>query len=237
MKKRLLVNALMLLVFFLGIGGQAYAQFTVQEDFKGSSTKKNNVIFIGGAYLTASDNATVQKDNNGDGWLRLTEAKGTKSGGVIIDEAFSSDKGVVLDFEYKTWRTKEGADDVSALPAGTPKRGGDGFTVFLLDGNTLGDRVTLGGTGHNLGYGGSQGYNDALTNGYLGLGLDEYGNYIFAGTNGIREVRLRKDGYWYEDGTNETEQLRYSLKNSVGLRGKSNYQNNTPLIGYKTIAS
>lgn len=241
MNRKLLIKVLMFMVCFLGIGSSSYAQFKVEEDFKGSTPKQQNVVFKGDAYLTASTkNTTKFKDVDGDGWLRLTEDVGGKNGGVIIDEAFKSEKGVVLDFEYKTWRTVKGGDKP---PVGKADRGGDGFTVFLIDGKILGNDVTLGGNGHHLGYGGdyylddkdgNKPKNTAITGGYLGLGLDEYGNYIFSGTNGYYYSHGIVNGQWISH--DEAEDMRYSLKNSIGLRGKSVLSTNTtPLIGFTTL--
>ncbi|MBB1140958.1 DUF11 domain-containing protein [Myroides sp. WP-1] len=235
MNKKVLFKVLLTFALFLGIGNSMYAQFEVKEDFKGATTQRQNVVFIEDAYLTASnDNTSNFKDTPGNGWLRLTEDKGSRSGGVIINEAFASDKGVILDFEYKTWRTVAGNDKP---PFGWADRGGDGFSVFLIDGSLDANLVTLGGTGHHLGYGGDY-YSGGITGGYLGLGLDEYGNYVFRGTEGVAALRQRETGRYLNDGDDETEELRYSLKNSVGLRGKgglSQSNNNTPLIGFSTL--
>lgn len=236
MNRKLLIKVLMFMVLFLGVGGSSYAQFKVEEDFKGSTTKKQNVVFIDDAYLSASTNNTSAfKDKDGDGWLRLTEdikrnINGTDTkgkGGIIIDEAFASEKGVVLDFEYKTWRTVKGDDKP---PVGKADRGGDGFSVFLIDGKKDAKNVKLGGKGHHLGYGGGYWDDGGITGGYLGLGLDEYGNYVFEGTNGMSSKDPNiNDSNW--------ELKRYEYQNSIGLRGKSYgvQQNNTPLIGFTTL--
>ena len=222
------------MMLLLGISGSGLAQFKIGEDFTKSTTTKNNVVFLKNkdgvvtSYLTAAKG--IDTDNNG--WLRLTEDQGGQSGGVIFDEDFPADKGVVLDFEYKTWRHNEGSDEA---PFGFSQRGGDGFTVFLIDGKTKANEVRLGGTGHHLGYGGE---NEQLpvTGAYLGLGLDEYGNYIFQGTDGIREQIYKDTGKWHGDGEEEAERLRYSFVNSVGLRGSASYKGKvTPLIAYKTL--
>lgn len=237
MKRKLFTKVLATMMLLLGISGSSLAQFKIGEDFTKSTTTKNNVVFLKNAKGVVTSYLTAAKgiDADGDGWLRLTEDKGSQSGGVIFDERFPSDKGVVLDFEYKTWRSL--LEDAN-VPKGYAPRGGDGFTVFLIDGSVEGKDVVLGGIGHHLGYGGqlNYGYEDTkpVTGAYLGLGLDEYGNYIFEGTNGYYALNGYQDNKWIEG--YEMEVMRYKFVNSVGLRGSANYKGQiTPLIAYKTL--
>lgn len=237
MKRKLFTKVLATMMLLLGISGSGLAQFKIGEDFTKSTTTENNVVFLknGKGVVTSYLTAAKGIDADGDGWLRLTEDKLQQSGGVIFDERFPSDKGVVLDFEYKTWRNLVGD---SQVPEGFAPRGGDGFTVFLIDGSVEGKDVVVGGDGHHLGYGGqlNYGYEDTkpVTGAYLGLGLDEYGNYIFEGTNGYYALNGLQNNNWIEG--YDKELMRYKFVNSVGLRGSANYKGQiTPLIAYKTL--
>ncbi|WP_158209165.1 DUF11 domain-containing protein [Myroides phaeus] len=237
MKRKLFTKVLATMMLLLGISGSGLAQFKIGEDFTKSTTTENNVVFLknGKGVVTSYLTAAKGIDADGDGWLRLTEDKLQQSGGVIFDERFPSDKGVVLDFEYKTWRNLVGD---SQVPEGFAPRGGDGFTVFLIDGSVEGKDVVVGGDGHHLGYGGqlNDPYEDTkpVTGAYLGLGLDEYGNYIFEGTNGYYALNGLQNNNWIEG--YDKEVMRYKFVNSVGLRGSANYKGQiTPLIAYKTL--
>lgn len=149
------------LLMALGTTG-AFAQFAVSEDFRGAG---NPDIIIG-------DNA-ILTSGNGDpvngGWLRLTNAAINRKGYAFVDKAFPSTLGVLVDFEYKTWRaTSDGAYN-----------GADGIGVFLFDGVYDQTTFALGGYGGSLGYAPNTnaGTSTGLKGGYVGIGLDEYGNF------------------------------------------------------------
>ena len=52
--------------------------------------------------------------------------------------------------------------------------GADGLSFFLVDGTTT--TFSLGGLGGALGYGADD-FHDGLSGGWLGIGLDAFGNY------------------------------------------------------------
>lgn len=150
----------MLLVFFLGVGSKSYAQFLINENFRGKLIDpKNNIAYGGKAYLTAADSGS--KDKDGEGWLRLTTNEGNQTGYAFIDQAFSSKNGVFVDFEFKSWGGN----------------GADGIAVFLFDGSISKDKFKTGAFGGALGYSADES-SYGLTGGYLGLGLDEFGNFL-----------------------------------------------------------
>ncbi|SHL84998.1 DUF11 domain-containing protein [Myroides odoratimimus] len=239
-KKR---SNLLWLLFVCVVGVLAspiYGQFRIEEGFY-NSTVSSEVVLLPGEHsglglqdrqrlMLSSGLSTVQKgDPEGNGWLRLTSdgsVAGGDRGAAFIDVAFSSVDGVLLDFEYKTWRTKAG--DIH-VPSGYSPRGGDGFSVFLLDGNTHRSQFRVGAYGKDLGYANSQlgAAEGGVTNGYLGLGMDEYGNYL---------AESGQDGLMYSQSVNsdyEYEVKRYSYSNNVTLRGKVN--TNAKIVGYKVL--
>ncbi len=112
----------------------------------------------GDAKLTSNS-----EDASGQGWLRLTPAENGKAGSAIYNTAFSSSKGLNITFDYAIWGGN----------------GADGFTVYLIDGTTA--TPTVGAPGAALGYAGFKYDVDevpGVTNGYLGIGFDVYGNFM-----------------------------------------------------------
>ncbi|WP_421939937.1 DUF7507 domain-containing protein [Pedobacter sp.] len=160
-----LMALLLLLTFFNN--NSVFAQFTIVENFKGSNA--NGIVFGGGggsqgtAYLTSGVD-----DPSGNGWLRLTKGSTNQKGYAYVNKSFPTTLGVLVDFEYKTWRN---ADDAAYS-------GADGIGIFLFDANAT---FALGGLGGSLGYapntGGTNSVTTGLAGGYVGIGLDEYGNF------------------------------------------------------------
>ncbi len=148
------------------VSSVAFAQqVLVEESF--TQTTAPGFILLGDAALTANS-----IDSPGNGWLRLTPNLQGQAGGAIYDVAFDSTSGIQVTFEYATWGA--GSD-------------GDGLSFFLIDGATA--SPTLGGGGGSLGYAGSSdGTVAGVSNGYLGLGLDEFGNYASTGTGSCNEI-------------------------------------------------
>ncbi|MFG0590464.1 hypothetical protein ACF8C4_04845 [Myroides odoratimimus] len=196
MNRKLLIKVLMLLVLFLGMGGSSYAQFLIQENFRGKATDEKNNIVTGGsptkAYLTAGG---TNGDSEGEGWIRLNNDGTNQKGFFFVDQSFPSDKGVFVDFEYKTWRTKEFGN--------SSYTDGDGIGVFLFNGNVIKKDFALGGYGGSLGYA-PMNSTPGLNGGYIGLGIDEFGNYS-SNADG-------KDG---QDGSGR------AFKHRLALRGKT----------------
>src|SRR6202012_2689922 len=67
---------------------------------------------------------------------------------------------------------------------GTAKNGADGISFLLTDGTATAPTVA-GGLGGSMGYSCSNGNGtyEGLANAYLGLGIDEYGNFLNSGDN------------------------------------------------------
>lgn len=159
LNNKLLQRLALLIIGGLFISMNGWAQFTITENFKGSSVGSN--IILGGnptAYLTSGN-----PDPTNDGWLRLTKDNGSQRGYAYIDNSFPSTSGVYIEFEYKTWRTTGSS--------------ADGICVFLFDADTPTFRI--GAFGGSLGYAAStdNGGVAGLAGAYLGVGFDEYGNF------------------------------------------------------------
>jgi uncharacterized repeat protein (TIGR01451 family) len=157
----------------------AHGQFSINETFTNNTI--NNGITLGGSAALTSGTS----DPQGQGWLRLTGSTNNQSGYAIIGKAFPSNMGVLIDFEYTTWSTPGDGN------------GADGLSVFLFDA-TYADSFHIGGYGGSLGYAHHSNM-PGLTGGYMGIGIDEYGNY-----SNPTEGRNGGPGF---------------VKNVVGLRG------------------
>ncbi|MFC3199948.1 hypothetical protein ACFOET_20175 [Parapedobacter deserti] len=141
------------------------AQFTIIDDLRGNNYPD---IVVGGpggtqgeAYFTSGIDDPV-----GSGWLRLTRDRINQRGFAYIDRSFPSGMGVLIDFEYKMWRSHSDGS----------YSGADGLSVFLFDATT---DFRLGGYGGSLGYAPNNagGVPQGLAGGYIGVGLDAYGNF------------------------------------------------------------
>lgn len=136
---------------------------------------------------------TATRNTTRDGkWLTLTTDNTNdgagQAGTVLYGSAFSSDLGVVLEYDQRVYRTNDGR--IGGSPAN--QGGGDGISVYLADANApdYGDAAVdttpgeAGGYGAGLGYSSVANTGDAfcpaqqgVAGGYLGLGFDVYGNY------------------------------------------------------------
>jgi len=136
----------------------AQAQFKVSSTFRnsteagwtitGTNPGTNRSGILTGGYGAIPNNVN---DANGSGWLRLTTNLNNHQGQALYTGgSFPSTQGVTIEFDYVNWGGN----------------GADGTTFFLYDsGGTMN-----GAPGGSLGYCGGNGA-------YLGLGLDEFGNF------------------------------------------------------------
>ena len=111
----------------------------------------------GGAKVTGDG----EIDEVGEGYLRLTENKGYDLGYALYEEELSTKKGLAFSFDYVTWGGN----------------GADGITFFLVDGNTTTEEFSTGGVGGSLGYAPRYRSTEGMSNAYVGVGLDEFGNF------------------------------------------------------------
>ena len=117
--------------------------------------------FTGNTSFDDSGTTTI----NSSGYLQLTNATANQDGIAVYGQSFPSTAGLSVQFTYYSG-------------GGT---GADGISFFLLNA----DEITAAGhTAANVtagGYGGGLGYSDdgssGITDGFLGLGLDTFGNY------------------------------------------------------------
>ncbi|NUO76568.1 MAG: DUF11 domain-containing protein [Lysobacter sp.] len=139
----------------------AHAQFKIDSSFRNNTeanwaitgtnnTGNNDSGILTGGYGSVA--ATATNDANGSGWLRLTTDSGNQVGRALYTGgSFTSGAGVIAEFDYISW-------------GGT---GADGLSMFLYDAS---QNMAGAANGAGLGYCDGAG-------GYLGVGLDEFGNF------------------------------------------------------------
>lgn len=177
----------------------ASAQTTISDTFTGT-TATNPWIPLGDACLTASTTAGTSTalgkcsstvdgtvDTAGSGALRLTPGGTTtnQTGGIISNTsmAFPSNQGIQVTFTTYTYGGNSYKGTYGSSP---PATGADGIGFYLLDATSIaaaGVTPALGAFGGSLGYSCSQGKGAGMTYGYIGLGMDEFGNYLNSGDN------------------------------------------------------
>jgi hypothetical protein len=123
------------------------------------------------ACLTASSNASQTPipgcalptpDPAGAGALRLTDAGGSEEGGVAFTQTLPTTRG--LDVRFNSYQYGGSSAD------------GIGFFLAATNPASPAPPSTIGAPGGDLGYSSGTGAN-GLADGYLGVGLDVYGNY------------------------------------------------------------
>lgn len=140
--------------------------------------------------------------------LRLTDNAGNRSTYAQIKKWFpGANNKVVVEFDYFAW--------------GGSGNGGDGLAVVFSDASVS---PSPGGYGGSIGYANRSG-SDGFGGGWLGIGLDEFGN--FAGTGEGR--RGYPTGYTPPPGANATAAVR---ANSIAVRSSGSGQ-----TGYTLLAN
>lgn len=190
----------------------AGAQTTYSDNFSGKKANLNWTA-LDDACLTAGDGSgsipsceskgiTVGDDEKvpGQGALLLTPATNMQTGAILSAfPPFPLSQGIQITFTTYTFGGDSG---------GTAKNGADGIVFFLTDGTETAP-TTTGGEGGSMGYGCSNGNNKAggIAYGYLGLGIDEFGNFLNSGDNGsVGIYNSNNDDYGTTDnGTNSYE--------------------------------
>ncbi len=162
-------------LLFAASSSPAAANVTiVREEFTGSAVYG----WTGGGTFTPCLTATgpsapgsipncgTTADAPGSGVLRLTDTRQDLRSFVFYDYAIPANQGLVITFDY------------FAYGGGGGPSGADGAAFFLFNGNTT--APVFGAKGGALGFAQQvtpTGNDNGLRNGYLGIGLDEFGNF------------------------------------------------------------
>ncbi|MEG5225508.1 DUF4347 domain-containing protein, partial [Microcoleus sp. AT9b-C5] len=153
-------------------------------------------------------------DTAGSGTLRLTSNAFGQSAFVIYNNPISATEGLRVTFDYFAYNrgTVPSSGDGSVL-------GADGISFFLIDGTAT--PTQAGGFGGSLGYAQNTNSNSpGIVGGYLGVGLDEFGNYSST-------IAGKQGGGILNNGTDR-------LPDAVGLRGRAS---TIPTENYKFLGS
>ena len=168
---------------------------TCSEDFTGTSASLNWTS-LNDACLTAGNGSgsipacggtvagysiPASEKVKGQGALLLTPPVDDQTGAILSAfKPFPLSQGINITF---TTYTFGGSHD------GIAQDGADGIVFFLTDG-TQAAPTTTGGEGGSMGYDCSNvnGVYDGIANGYLGLGIDEFGNFLNSNDNGSQGV-------------------------------------------------
>jgi type IV pilus assembly protein PilY1 len=164
-----------------------------------------NLGYLGSASAPGSFTSVVS-DPVGFGALRFTNGYPyghSERGAILSANTFSTGSGLQVTFKTVTYRGDGG---------GAGHDGADGISFFLMDGSKP---AGIGATGGSLAYSCSNNNPnyDGLNGGYIGLGIDEFGNFLngkslvpgYTGTN-IATGDNSAFGYGYKPGR-------------IGLRG------------------
>lgn len=189
------------------IAGIAGAVPYVDEDFTGT-TAPDWTFVTGqgtGPVLTAADGT----DQDGDGWLRLTQDTTNQSSFVYYNNPIPTADGLAFTFDFVIW-SKNSSN-------------ADGFTLAIFETGVTPD---AGGYGGSLGYAQRSGV-EGLAGGIAGFGFDEFGNFSNPtegreGGPGSRPNSIairgsmgtdRSSGYEYQFGTSSLDD--FSVVNAV----------------------
>ncbi|MEG4435922.1 DUF4347 domain-containing protein [Microcoleus sp. M2_B4] len=107
----------------------------------------------------------------GDGALRLTPAVNLREAFVIYNNPIPSTDGIRVQFDFYSYGSREQANAPQSFISPQP---GDGLGFFLIDGTVSPTRT--GGYGGSVAYAPRTGI-PGIEGGYLGIGLDEFGNF------------------------------------------------------------
>ena len=139
--------------------------------YTGSTTTPNRYTFAGSTCITAGTGApagqvpgcgaAAPQDPNGAGALQFTQPLTNQSGFIVTNPTFATAAGLVITFtDYSFQGSSPSAD---------------GLVLFLSDASKA--EPTVGGqVGGSLGYASSN-TGPGVANAYIGVGLDEYGNF------------------------------------------------------------
>jgi autotransporter-associated beta strand protein len=155
------IKYLVLLAILTGIvSGQVV---TINEGFTGTTTSAG--WSLGGTGFTPALTAGLGVDPTGSGWLRLTSNGGNEATFAVDTNSFASKNATIaVTFNYASYNGS----------------GADGLTFFLADATKT---FAAGAYGGSLGYaqktaaGGGGADINGMNGGYIGVGIDEFGNY------------------------------------------------------------
>jgi hypothetical protein len=175
-------GSMMLAASLAAVPGAAHSQLAeakvllVNEHFTGTSVADGDFHSLDACLTAATElvgpdafdscadqaEGPVPTSGKQPGYLQLTAADNYDTGGLVYNRALPAENGIEVTFSQYQY-------------GGT---GADGIAFFLVDGDT--DMTDTGAFGGSLGYAQLDAngiVNDGVDGGYLGLGLDAWGNF------------------------------------------------------------
>ena len=153
------------------VGLSYYSGTTLVGGVTGRLTGSGDPVGQGALRLTNGDTTTGYNGNN-------------QTGAIVSGFTFPTSQGVQV-----TWTSATYGGNAYGNPGGGAS-GADGVSFFLLNADAAGSNFTstmtkAGGLGGSLGYSCSNGNSqyEGMPYGYLGVGIDEYGNFSNPGDN------------------------------------------------------
>jgi hypothetical protein len=185
----IIIKYILAMIIFAGIAFSASAQFFYDE----SCRYATGIFQYHDDAVGYTAGLGTDPDPDGEGWLRLTIPQEMQIGYVVLDGTFPSSMGVTIEFDFKIWTPS----------INYPHNVGDGFCVFLFDGDPT-KTFQIGEASGSLGY-------RNLSPAYLGVGISEIGSFTWSnnqfifGAPGIRPhaISVADANYYYKGGTEE----------------------------------
>jgi type IV pilus assembly protein PilY1 len=179
-------------------------------------------VLVGGQADTGpTSHSPGWRDPVGQGALRFTNGYPyghNENGAIVSSTPFNAGQGVQITFKTVTYRGDSG---------GAGADGADGMSFYLIDATQFPATPATGPTWNGIGsWGGSLGYTcsnanppyDGLVGAYIGLGIDEYGNFL----NGVG-LMPPIAGYVTPGASGDNTALGYGYQpQRIGLRGAGN---------------
>lgn len=179
----------------LALWARAQTQ-VITESFQNSSATGWSFYGTGYTPTLTSGNG----DPSGAGWLKLTDTGTNRATAAVYDTSFNSaNTSIYATFNFQSYGGTGGSN------------GGDGIVFFLFDGSQA---FSVGAYGGSIGYAQKTGI-DGLNGGYLGVALDEFGNFSAASEG-------RVGGY---NGTTN------AVPDSISVRGPGDGQSGYAFLG------
>lgn len=213
--------------------------FTLLTNFMYAQTDSTEVASIYGFYSYSSSlmNASSAPElaiqgsaSHTSTGVQLTPASASQFGGLLINgRTFTSVNGLHVEFEYDM--------KAGALFSGSY---GDGLSFFLYDGSVT--SPTIGSPGAGLGYSYNRAKNDyssfrkaGLSGAYLGIALDEFGNFKSKRFQGESRVNGIANVAWSQGGSHVT--LRGAKGAVINANGLGDGYTGYPVLATRTTLS
>jgi type IV pilus assembly protein PilY1 len=195
----------------------------ILASYYGNASDHDPVLVGGQTDSSTTTHTASWSDSVGNGALRFTNGYPyghNENGAIVSATPFNAGSGVQITFKTVTYR----GDGSGTATLATGNDGADGMSFYLIDAahySPTGTTPPWNGIGA---YGGSLGYTcsnanppfDGLDGGYIGLGIDEFGNFL----NGTSLVSATSTGGSVGAAGGDNTALGYGkVAQRIGLRG------------------